>query len=187
MKPLTERRQVLAEFQQTKYTKLKRTGESYTQTKEWAVRNIARCLTELKQSTKNDQAARLIRDEIDSYLKRYHDYCIKEQIGAHYREVGALKKECDFEHVIPKAVARELMIYGLMSIDEALNIPTCLLRSEKHQALNKIHASTTPDIWDFWARYRNSFPDLKIQTWDGKDVDITTWDLPKHFENINRG
>jgi hypothetical protein len=185
MKTLIERRQAIADFQQTKYTKLKRTGESYAQTKEWAVRNITRCLNELKKSTKNDQAARLIRDEIDGYLKRYHDYCIKEQIGSHYREVGALKKECDFEHVIPKAVAREMMIYKIMDIEEALNIPTCLLRKENHRALNKKHASTTPDIWDFWARYRNEFSDIKIQTWDGQDVDLSTWDLVAHYEYFN--
>jgi hypothetical protein len=181
MKTLLERRQAFTEFQQTKYTKLKRTGESYAQTKEWAVRNITRCLDELNKSFKNDQAARLIRDEIDYYLKRYHDYCIKEQIGAHYREVGALKKECDFEHVIPKAVAREMLFYKIMTIEEALNIPTCLLRKENHRALNKTHASTTPDIWDFWARYRNSFPSIAIQTWDGKTVDVSTWNLDSHY------
>jgi hypothetical protein len=184
MKTLLERRQAFAEFQQTKYTKLKRTGESYVQTKEWAVRNITRCLNELNKSIKNDQAARLIRDEIDYYLKRYHDYCIKEQFGSHYREVGALKKECDFEHVIPKAVARELMIYNVMTIDEALNLPTCLLRKENHRALNKTHASTTPDIWDFWARYRNDFAEIKIQTWNGKDVDIKTWNLDSHYKHF---
>jgi|688.fasta_scaffold179556_2 hypothetical protein len=182
MKTLLERRRAIAEFQQTKYTRLKRTGESYVQTKNWAVRNITRCLDELSKSVMNDQNAQLIRDEIDEYLKRYHDYCIKDQIGAHYREVGALKKDCDFEHVIPKKVAREMMIYKIMTIDEALNIPTCWLRKDKHQALNKMYASTTPDVWDFWARYRNAFPDIAIQTWDGKNIDVSTWDIANHYE-----
>lgn len=183
MKTLIERRQAIADFQQTKYIKLKRTGESYVQTKDWAVRNITRCLEELQRSPKNDQAARLIRDEIDSYLKRYHDYCIKEQIGAHYREVGALKKECDFEHVIPKAVARELMLYKVMTIDEALNLPTCLLRKENHRILNKKYASTTPDIWDFWQRYQSL--NITVETHDGTKVDMAAWNLDTHYQHFN--
>jgi hypothetical protein len=85
------------------------------------------------------------------------------------------------KHVIPKAVARELMIYDLMTVDEALNLPTCLLRTKNHVKLNKTSASTTPDIWDFWARYRNTLK-LKIETHDGTPVDMTTWNLETHYE-----
>ena len=181
MKTLLERREAIAQFVQTKYTKVVRNGVSYQQTYNWAHTGITRCLTELKALPAQDQDARLKRDELESYLVRYHNYCIKENIGAHYREVGAVKKECDFEHVIPKAVARELMIYELMTVDEALNVPTCLLRKRNHKKLNKKSASTTPDIWDFWARYRNNLT-VKIETHDSVAVDLKTWDLNKHYE-----
>jgi len=178
---LLERREGIAQFVQTKYTNVVRNGLSYDQTREWAHAGITRCLAEIKALPAQDQAARLKRDELESYLLRYHIYCIKQNIGAHYREVGAAKKDCDFEHVIPKAVARELMIYDLMTVDEALNLPTCLLRTKNHVKLNKKSASTTPDIWDFWARYRNTLK-IKIETHDGTPVDMTTWNLETHYE-----
>jgi hypothetical protein len=184
MKTLTERQEGIGKFVQTKYTKVVRNGQSYEQTRTWAVAGITRCLAELKALPAQDQAARLKRDELESYLVRYHNYCIKENIGAHYREVGATKKECDFEHVIPKAVARELMIYDLLTVEEALNIPTCLLRKKNHKLLNKKSASTTPDIWDFWARYRNALK-VKIETHDGTPVDMSVWNLVKHYEYFN--
>jgi hypothetical protein len=73
------------------------------------------------------------------------------------------------------------MIYNLMTVEEALNLPTCLLRKKNHRLLNKKSASTTPDIWDFWARYRNTLK-LKIETHDGTAVDMNNWNLSKHYE-----
>ena len=84
-KTLLERREGIAEFVQTKYTKVVRNGLSYEQTREWAHAGITRCLTELRALPAQDQAARLKRDELESYLVRYHNYCIKENICAHYR------------------------------------------------------------------------------------------------------
>jgi hypothetical protein len=160
-----------------------RNGLSYEQTREWAHAGITRCLAELQALPAQDQAARLKRDELESYLVRYHNYCIKENIGAHYREVGAAKKECDFEHVIPKAVARELMIYDLMTVDEALNIPTCRLSAAKHKKLNSTRlGSSTPDIYWFWQRYQSL--GVRVETHDGVAVDTTTWNLDSHYKHF---
>jgi hypothetical protein len=181
MSTLIERKERIRQFVQTKYTPVVRNGVSYDQTRAWATKGISQALAKMKRSQVQDQSARLIRDEIDFFLSRYHNYCIKENIGAHYREVGALKKQCDFEHVIPKAVARELLIYDIFTIDEALNVPTCLLRKQNHKLLNKVSASTTPDIWDFWSRYRSALA-VEIETYDRVPVDLTTWTLDKHYE-----
>ena len=76
MKTLTERQEGIGKFVQTKYTKVVRNGQSYEQTRTWAVAGITRCLAELKALPAQDQAARLKRDELESYLVRYHNYCI---------------------------------------------------------------------------------------------------------------
>jgi hypothetical protein len=75
-----------------------------------------------------------------------------------------------------------MLLYDRLTIDEALNIPTCKLSKSKHKKLNSTKlGSTTPDIWDFWARYRNNLT-VKIETHDGTPVDLKTWDLNKHYE-----
>ena len=179
MATLIQRQTLFGNFVQTKYKPVVRCGPSYQETEIWAIDGITQALAKLKQCTIQNQTARLIRDEIDFYLVRYHNYCIKENIGAHYREVGATKKECDFEHVIPKAVARELLIYGIFTIDEALNVPTCLLRKKNHKLLNKTSASTTPNIWNFWLRYQSL--GITIETHKGDTVDLNAWNLADHY------
>lgn len=181
MSLILERKDQLAKFKQVRYVPIKRSGATYVQTYNWAKEKINRAVTQLRLYPIQDQSARLMRDEIDFYLKRCHDYCIKERIGAHYREVGVPKKQCDFEHVLPKALTRELLIYNLLTVDEALNVPTCLLSKDKHRLINKVNVSTTPDIWDFWQRYRNNLPDLKIETYDRNTVNLSDWDLNTHY------
>ena len=176
-----ERQLQLESFVQTRYKAITRNGSTYVQTYQWAKQGIERVLLVLREHSKQDQSARLMRDEIDFHLKRCHDYCIKERIGAHYKEVGRRRKDCDFEHVIPKAVVRELLIYDKISIDEALNIPTCLLGSENHTIINKVNVSSTPDIVDFWRRYRETLPDIKIETYNGLQVDLNNWNFWTHY------
>jgi len=176
-----ERKNRLEEFVQARYKPIKRGGSTYAQTYAWAKQGIERVKTLLKAHPAQDQSARLMRDEIDFYLKRCHDYCIKEHIGAHYREVGKRKTECDFEHVLPKALVRELLIYDEVSIDEALNVPTCLLSKKNHKAINRIHVSTTPNIYDFWQRYRDHLAGIRIETHDGCVIDLNNWNLASHY------
>jgi hypothetical protein len=128
-----------------------------------------------------DQTARLIRDVMDFLLRRYHGYSIKENIGAHYWEKGlAHNAKTEFEHVIPAAVARDLLLFDRLTIDEALNIPTCQLSREKHKKLNSTKlGSTTPDIYWFWQRYQEL--GIKIETHDGTEVDTVTWNLDTHY------
>ena len=179
---ISERKDQLEKFVQARYRPIRRGGTTYVQTYTWAKLGIERVLVLLRAHPRQDQAARLMRDEIDFYLKRCHDYCIKERIGAHYREVGRRKGECDFEHVLPKALVRELLIYEEITVDEALNVPTCLLSKDNHRAINRIHVSTTPNIYDFWQRYRDNLRTLSIETHDGVAINMSTWNLADHYE-----
>jgi hypothetical protein len=183
IKTLKER---LSGYKQTKYTPIKRTGLSYQQTYDFTHRCLKLCLFVYKRLTVADQTARLVRDVMDFLLRRYHGYCIKENIGAHYFEAGLKHKEkTEFEHVIPAAVARDLLINGRLTIAEALNVPTCKLSKKNHKILNSTKlGSSTPDLEQFWNRYTQVLK-VKIVTHQGDPVDTANWDLEKHYSYFN--
>jgi len=169
-------------FAQKKPTPVKRGGASYNATYQFCQSEIQRYVQMYNQLVAEDQTARLIRDMIDVLLRRYHGYSIKENIGAHYYEKGlAHGTKTEFEHVIPASVARDLLLFGRLTVDEALNIPTCRLSAKKHKKLNSTKlGSTTPDIYWFWQRYASL--GIKVETHDGTAVDMAVWNLDTHFE-----
>jgi hypothetical protein len=82
--------------------------------------------------------------------------------------------------VIPASVARDLILFGRLTVDEALNIPTCRLSAAKHKKLNSTKlGSTTPNIYWFWQRYREL--GIKLETHDGVAIDVSTWNLDSHY------
>jgi hypothetical protein len=182
MKTLIER---VTGFAQKKPTPVKRGGASYDATQQFCKSEIERFVGMYKQLKVEDQTARLIRDMIDVLLRRYHGYSIKENIGAHYYEKGLPHgTKTEFEHVIPAAVARDMLLYDRLTVDEALNIPTCRLSATKHKKLNSTKlGSTTPDIYWFWQRYQSL--DITVETHDNNVVDMASWNLDTHYEYFN--
>ena len=176
--PLQER---VTNFAQKKPTPVKRGGASYAETQQFCRSEIERYVEMYRQLKVEGQTARLIRDQIDVLLRRYHGYSIKENIGAHYYETGLPHgTKTDFEHVIPASVARDLILFGRLTVDEALNIPTCRLSAAKHKKLNSTKlGSTTPNIYWFWQRYQEL--DIKLETHDGVEIDVGTWNLDSHY------
>jgi hypothetical protein len=173
----------LDQFTAPVYGKTKRSAETY--------RTVAnRCsnkLTELVEeylSIKNDQQLlREIRNDIDYYLRRYHEYCIKQRDGmqAHYHEIGA-DNDCDFEHLIPAARIRDLLLSNAITVTQALNAPTVRLSRTKHHALKDAGwSSSTPNMWLPFERYSQVFT-AEFQTHDGTAIDPETWTLERHFE-----
>lgn len=173
-------------FAQKKPTPVKRGGASYNATYQFCRGEIERYVEMYKQLPGEDQTARLLRDMIDILLRRYHGYSIKENIGAHYFEKGLPHgTKTEFEHVIPAAVARDLLLHDRLTVDEALNIPTCRISAVNHRRLNATKlSSSTPDIYWFWQRYREL--NVKIETHDGVDVDMHTWNLHSHYDYFGR-
>jgi hypothetical protein len=168
------------DFVQTNPRQVKRNGESYEQTRAFTLRVLKIAVTFYRKLNEVNMTARLLRDLMDFMLRRYHSYCIKEQFGAHYREVGISKKDCDFEHVLPAALARDLMIHNRISIEQAMNIPTCMLSKKNHKKLNSTKLSkTTPDIVNFWMRYNEL--NVKIETHKGESVNFDSWTLADHY------
>src|SRR6056300_181213 len=168
-------------FRTPKYSRVQRSEGTYRATARYVTANLERLVAEYDATRNDEQTLRLIRDDVDNALRRYHGYCIKENIGAHYVEVGA--EVTDFEHMIPASRIRDLLLLGRITTFEACNPPTCKLSREKHMILkDKGWASDTPDLIDFWQRYRLCFETAgKFTTHDGTPVDTETWTLDKHY------
>ena len=172
----------LEKFVAPVYGKTKRSAETYKTVARHCSHHIGRLVGEY-QMVKNDQQwLREIRNDIDYYLRRYHEYCIQQRDGmkAHYHEVGA-DEECDFEHLIPAARIRDLLLAGSISTEQALNAPTVRLSRAKHASLKEAGwASKTPDMWLPFKRYTNVFS-AQFETHDGTPIDQNTWTLEAHF------
>ena len=164
------------------YSRTHRTAETYQTVARRCRRNLIRLAEEYNQVVNNAQELREIRIEMDDALRRYHEYCIQERDGmlAHYHEIGA-DEDCDFEHLIPAKILRDLLLGNVITIDQALNAPTVRLSRAKHVALKDAGwASKTPSMWLPFERYTNVF-EATYQTHDGTEIDPLTWTLEKHY------
>ena len=173
----------LTQFTAPVYGKTKRTPDTYRTVANYCRRNLVRLVAEYHAVENDQQLLREIRNDIDTYLRRYHEYCIQQRDGmkAHYHEVGA-DEDCDFEHLIPAARIRDLLLASAISVEQALNAPTVRLSRTKHAALKEAGwASTTPDMWYPFRRYTQVF-DATYETHDGTAIDPETWTLQQHFD-----
>jgi hypothetical protein len=172
----------LEQFVAPVYGKTKRTLDTYRTVADYCRCNLIRLVDEYHAVQNNQQLLREIRNDIDTYLRRYHEYCIQQRDGmkAHYHEVGA-DDECDFEHLIPAARIRDLLLAAAISVEQALNAPTVRLSRVKHHLLKEAGwSSTTPDMWLPFRRYSQVF-EAKYETHDGTMIDPKTWTLEQHF------
>jgi hypothetical protein len=142
-----------------------------------------RLVTEYHAVENDQQLLREIRNDIDYYLRRYHEYCIEQRDGmrAHYHEIGA-DDETDFEHLIPASRIRDLVLANAITVEQALNAPTVVLSRAKHRALKEAGwAAKTPDMWLPFRRYSQVFQ-AQYQTHDGVLVHPESWTLARHYE-----
>lgn len=173
----------LEQFTAPIYGKTKRSAETYQTVAVYCKSNLARLGAEYHAVQNDQQLLREIRNDIDTYLRRYHEYCIQQRDGmkAHYHEVGA-DEECDFEHLIPASRIRDLLLASSITVEQALNAPTVRLSRAKHMALKDAGwASKTPNMWLPFERYTNVFT-ATYQTHDGIQIDPATWTLEQHFD-----
>lgn len=172
----------LEKFVAPVYGKTKRTTDTYKTVASYCTENLLRLVDAYRNVQNDQQRLREIRNDIDYYLRRYHEYCIEQRDGmkAHYHEVGA-DAECDFEHLIPASRIRDLLIGNIITVEQALNAPTVRLSRAKHMALKDAGwASKTPNMWLPFERYTNVFT-AEYQTHDGTAIDPLTWTLEKHY------
>ena len=171
-------------FHPPHYGRVQRSGESYQATRQFTERVVTVAVRLYQRIERLDQTARLIRDLIEWALRRYHGYAIKERIRAHYRDRSIQpheKQNLVFEHVIPVRYVIGLLLLSRITVEQAMNPPTCTLRKADHDRLEDLHlGDTTPDVWNFWQRYDDL--GLDIVTHDGTAVDQTTWTLGSHVQ-----
>lgn len=177
----------LDQFTAPVYGKTKRSADTYKTVATYCTQNLIRLVAEYKSVKNNQQLLREIRIDIDNYIRRYHEYCIKQRDGmlAHYHEVGANRSLCDFEHLIPESRIRDLLLAGSITVVQALNAPTVRLSRDKHIELGAAGwSSQTPDMWIPFKRYSNVF-DAAFETHDGTVIDLATWTLQDHYNYFN--
>jgi len=175
-------KEALQDYTQSVYVRTKRSTQTYKATSTYVIRNLTRLVEEYSNTTNDEQTQRLIRDDVDKLLRRYHQYCIKENIGAHYYEIG-LEGNGIFEHMIPVATIVDLLIKKKITTHQACNMPTCRLSNLSDQALKDAGwNSKTPDVYNFWKRYEYSLPDIDnaFETHEGIAVN-TNMTLDQHF------
>jgi hypothetical protein len=172
----------LEQFTAPVYGKTKRTPETYRTVADHCTVHLQRLVAEYRGVKNNQQLLREIRNDIDYYLRRYHEYCIKQRDGmsAHYHEIGA-DAETDFEHLIPAARIRDLLLADVVTVEQALNTPTVKLSRVKHAQLKDAGwSSHTPDMWLPFRRYSQVFT-AQFETHDGTAIDPESWTLEQHF------
>lgn len=164
------------------YGKTTRTTATYQTVAVHCSTHIQKLVEEYNQVENDQQLLRELRNDIDYYLRRYHEYCIEQRNGmkAHYHEIDA-DLDCDFEHLIPASRIRDLLLANKISVVQSLNAPTVRLSREKHNELREAGwASKTPDMWLPFKRYSNVF-NATFQTYDGILINPETWTLEDHY------
>jgi hypothetical protein len=161
---------------------VKRNKDSYAQCLAFVEDELARSVATYRTTVfAEDMRARLIRDSIDRLIRRFHDYSIKERIGSHYREVGVAETESVFEHVIPASSIRDMLIGERLTIKQALNAPTCLIKKSQDEILTKNGlVKSSPNNYIFFKRYQ--ILNSTFTTNDGTAIDPVTWTLEQHFD-----
>jgi hypothetical protein len=179
---MNQLKESLDQFVAPVYGKTQRTPDTYRTVAAHCSSHIFRLVEEYHAVANDQQLLREIRNDIDYYLRRYHEYCIQQRDGmkAHYHEIGA-DDDCDFEHLIPASRIRDLLLASAISVEQALNAPTVRLSRAKHMALKDAGwASKTPNMWLPFERYTNVFA-ATYQTHDGTMIDPLTWTLENHY------
>jgi len=187
--------QALTEHRPKRKANVKRNDKAYTDCLSTTTVELERLL-ELYRTTvfEEDMRARLLRDSIDHHLRRYHKYAIQGKIKSHYhqRGVSLTAKDTIFEHVIPASQVRDYLIENKLSINQALNVPTCRVSRKSDSLLNArgMHDRNT-DPWHFFKRYKVGMSDLDkdgntvfpdFETYNGQPIqDLDTWTLRDHF------
>lgn len=158
-----------------------RNAQAYNETEALTIRKIENALEEIRGIFEDNQTHRLLRDEIEYWLRRYQDYSIEGNFKAHYFEIGVPHNECMFEHVLPVKEVRELLLGGKISIKQALNTPTCMLRKDNDRKLTEAGlVKSTPSRRFFFKRYLSLGAEFK--TYNGFQIkNLETWSLRDHY------
>ena len=172
-------------FKAPDYGKVQRSGESYAATERWAKRILKISLGVYKRIGRLDQTARLMRDLMESVVRRYHEYFFDFRKQTHYRDSTSMPGETKglvVEHVIPVRFLIAGLVQGKLPIELVLNPPICLIRKIDDVVLEDSgFGDITPDVWWFWKRYQ-VLDNITLITNRNDVVDPATWNLGTHCD-----
>jgi hypothetical protein len=175
-------KELMEGFRKKAYKRVQRNDYSYRQTDDFTVSELARLLEMYLSKIEEDQEARLIRDSMEHHIRRYHGYSIEGKIGSHYRQFGVDEKNCIFEHIMPVNTTVAMLIESVITINQALNTPTCLIKKEDDVILRESGlGSSSPDNWHFFRRY--SVLNSQFKTYNGQLItNPNSFTLEDHFK-----
>lgn len=178
---MSKLKELIEGFRKEAYKRVQRNEYSYKQTDDFTTSELERLLDMYLAKIDEDQEARLIRDAMEHHIRRYHDYSIKGKIGAHYRQVGVDESNCIFEHVMPVNTIVAMLIESCLTINQALNTPTCLINKEDDVVLRESgRNASSPCPYNFFRRY--SVLNSKFKTYNGQAIaNPDTFTLDDHF------
>lgn len=173
--------------------KVVRNDNSYEACLETTTLELERLLDIYRNTVfEEDMRARLYRDSMDQWIRRYHKYAIQGKIKSHYRQRGVsmASKDTIFEHVIPLGSLRDMLIDDVITINQALNGPTCRISRYHNELLNQrsLH-DNNPEPWLFFKRYVNGMSETvnnkvimpEFETYNGQIItDLATWSFGDH-------
>jgi hypothetical protein len=166
------------------YTKVKRNERSYRETYVFIGAEIERYYGMYQNAIEGEQSARLIRDMLDVLIRRYHDYAIRGDIGAHYRQTGIVQGDTIFEHVIPAKEILGMLIEGKLTVKQALNAPTCFINKADDVKLRQTGlGASSPNRWQFFKRYQGL--NSNFTTYNGQKIELDSWTLEDHYRFFN--
>jgi hypothetical protein len=173
---------LIESFVKNPYKRVKRDDRAYQQTDDFTKSELSRLLDMYRGYIEEDQTARLTRDAIEHHVRRYHDYCIEGRIGSHYRSIDVDEKDCVFEHILPANIVVAMLIEGRISINQALNTPTCLISKADDKILHNSGLSkSSPNYWYFFQRYL--VLNKQFKTYNGQAIqNLNTFTLEDHFK-----
>jgi hypothetical protein len=177
-------KELVESYSQKTYTKVKRNEQSYRETYTYLSAEIERHYTQYQNAIEGTQTARLIRDRLVEALRRYHDYSIRGDIGAHYRQSGIVSGDTIFEHIIPAREITGMLLEGNLTVKQALNAPTCLINKADDVKLRQTGlGASSPSRWNFFKRYKGL--DSVFTTYNGQKIDLDNWTLEDHYRFFN--
>lgn len=181
---MTDLRHLVESFTEAEYGRVTRDHSAYAETQSLTESEINRLLAMYRQGG-GMQHLRLLRDSIDHWIRRYHGYTIGGSIGSHYQQQDVDPRDCIFEHIIPASKVRDMLLAGVLTVQQALNAPTCLISKSNDVLLRQAgHVSSSPSYWNFFDRYQTLAS--QFVTHDGVAIpDPHSWTLDKHYKHFN--
>ena len=168
-------------FKPETHSRVPRDDRAYQETWDYISSELERKVQLAQEQFAPNQTASLIREDIINLIRTYQDYCIKRRFSCHYRRHGLADTNCVFEHVIPLARIRDMLVQNRLTVNQALNAPTCLISKQDNDLLSKNGLSaSSPNNFYFFRRY--AVLNSTFDTFSGMEIkNINQWSLKDHY------